>query len=229
MPLQSTLQSPTVIILHPDEVVTKLTARLLKNAQIATLTLSTPESLIDLLPLKTPGCLLIELNQLTVSGIQLAAELRKRACYHPILFTSTLESPIPLNKAMESGAAGFIKRPFEPLELIERVQQQLRLHQQRWPLLYQSMQFRHHLQSLSPREQEVLEILLHGYSAKRTGEILALSARTVEHHRVKIVQKFRLDSFQQLVKQASVAEAVVTLLGNEMDFTHSDLSTISGR
>jgi len=147
-----------------------------------------------------PGCLLLDIRMPLMGGFELQEKLRAENLPLPILFL-TGHGSIPMSvRAMRAGAFDFIEKPFSDQALLERVQEAVNhaaeLYRQQRHLRF----FNQHLSTLSPREREVLDLLMDGMSSRQIGEELGISKKTVEVHRSHIREKLGIGSVAELVR-----------------------------
>lgn len=147
-----------------------------------------------------PGCLLLDIRMPLMGGFELQEKLRAENLPLPILFL-TGHGSIPMSvRAMRAGAFDFIEKPFSDQALLERVQEAVNhaaeLYRQQRHLQF----FNQHLSKLSPREHEVLDLLMDGMSSRQIGEELGISKKTVEVHRSHIREKLGIGSVAELVR-----------------------------
>ena len=103
-------------------------------------------------------------------------------------------------EAIQHGAFDFLQKPFRDQDLIDRVQRALASDAEHRQLLQQRETLRQRLESLTPREQEVLELVTQGKANKVMAGDLGVSQRTVEIHRARVMEKMGAQSLAQLVR-----------------------------
>jgi FixJ family two-component response regulator len=149
-----------------------------------------------------PSCLVLEVNLPDIHGLRLQELLADRMGM-PIIFTAG-HSDVPTSvRAMKAGAVEFLTKPFDPRVMLRAIWQAL--ERSRTGLLHQaeitSLQDRY--ASLSPREQEVMELVASGLLNKEVGAALGISEITVKAHRGRMMRKMRADSLADLVNMAA--------------------------
>jgi two-component system, LuxR family, response regulator FixJ len=112
-------------------------------------------------------------------------------------------------EAMQHGAFDFLQKPFRDQDLIDRVQKALARDQETRTSLQKHDQIRQRLESLTPREREVLELMTKGQQNKVMAAELGLSQRTVEIHRAHLMEKMGVSSVAQLVRMVIDSQAAV--------------------
>ena len=152
------------------------------------------------------GCLVSDIRMPGMSGLELQKWMLERQIKLPIiLITAHAEVPMAV-EAMRSGAVDFIQKPYSPQQLLERVQQALRVDEQRRQEEQAVEATQRLLDSLTPREHEIMDLLLDGDNAKEIGNRLKLSTKTVDFHRRNLLDKMGVDSLVELARIARPRE-----------------------
>jgi FixJ family two-component response regulator len=144
------------------------------------------------------GCLVSDVRMPGMSGLELQKWMLDNQIKLPIiLVTAHAEVPMAV-EAMRSGAVDFIQKPYSPQQLLERVQQSLREDEQRREEERADEATQRLLDSLTPREHEIMDLLLDGDNAKEIGNRLKLSTKTIDFHRRNLLDKMGVDSLVEL-------------------------------
>lgn len=151
------------------------------------------------------GCVLMDVRMPEMSGLEVAAHLRRRKLNLPVILMSGFADVPMAVKAMKLGAVDFVEKPFNSQDLIERVQQALAGYAEERAAFDEASESYQRLKSLSPREQEVLERILAGRKNKEIAYELNISLRTVETHRAAIMRKMECASVAELVQRVRTA------------------------
>jgi two-component system response regulator FixJ len=147
-----------------------------------------------------PGCVVSDICMPGMSGLELQEELNRLGVTLPVIFISA-QSDVPTAvTAMKHGAFDFLLKPFANEELLQRVQAALSRDAEIRSSQVGMDQVRSRRDSLTPRELDVLGLLVKGKSNKVMGAELALSIRTVELHRARVMEKMGAKSVAQLVR-----------------------------
>jgi FixJ family two-component response regulator len=147
-----------------------------------------------------PGCLISDIVMPGMSGLDLQNELNRLGVTLPVIFISAQGDVPTAVTAMKHGAFDFLLKPFSNEELLQRVQAALSRDAEIRSSQVGMDQVRHRRDTLTPRELDVLGLLVKGKSNKVMGAELALSIRTVELHRSRVMEKMGAKSVAQLVR-----------------------------
>ncbi|MFP4145001.1 MAG: response regulator FixJ [Phycisphaeraceae bacterium] len=155
-----------------------------------------------------PGAALVDVRLPGMSGLDLQQRLNEMGlCLPVVIITGHGDVPVAV-RAMKAGAVDFIEKPFNDQVLLDRVQEALeqghRLRQEEADL--QAIMQR--IERLTPREREVMELVVQGWLNKQIAAELGLSPKTVEVHRAHVMEKMEADSLARLVRMAVSLEMV---------------------
>ncbi len=151
------------------------------------------------------GCLVLDVQMAGMSGPALQTELVRRGADVPIIFL-TAYGDVPTSvQAMKLGAVDFLMKPVVGAELLERIHAALTRsrHAQDEASRRQALQAR--LEELTPREREVMAMVVMGWPNKVIARELGISYRTVEIHRTRVMQKTGAGNLTELARFAEVA------------------------
>ena len=149
-----------------------------------------------------PGCLILDINLPGISGLALAEDLNKRKINLPvIIITGQADIPTAVS-AMKAGAIDFIPKPFDGSKLIDLVQTAILRSLQSRDRRKLSPNSAARQQRLTPREREVMQLLVSGKSNKEIALTLNIGVRTVETHRAVVMRKLDVKSLAELVRLA---------------------------
>jgi two-component system response regulator FixJ len=152
------------------------------------------------------GCVLTDVRMPAMDGLELQRRLNELGLRLPVIvITGAGDIPIAV-RAMKAGAVDFLEKPVDDARLLEAVQRAL----QRSRLLAEAhtsaAEALARLALLTPREREVLDLLVAGLSNKAVGKQLGASPRTVEVHRARILEKLHAQSLPELVRLVMASE-----------------------
>ncbi len=191
---------PTVFIVDDDEAVRNALRFLLKSVDLAATTLPSAKEFLESYRQDQPGCLVLDVRMPEMSGLELQQQLNLRGAILPVIFISG-HGDIPMAvEAIQHGAFDFLQKPFRDQDLIDRIQRALAADKANRATLREHDRIRARLALLTPREREVLTLMMHGRPNKVMAAELGLSQRTVEIHRARVMEKTEASSLAQLVR-----------------------------
>jgi FixJ family two-component response regulator len=197
---------PIVFVIDDDPSVRRSLARLFRSAGYA---VETYPSAVEFLQSESgpprPGCIVLDIRMPELDGLDLQEELAGRDYALPIVFI-TGHGDIPTAViAMKKGAVDFLSKPFDDEELLRAVQSALARESDARAAFEEEQAIRQRLQSLTPREYEVLTYLLTGMLNKQIAGALNITEKTVIVHRGRVLRKMGVASVAELVQLASTA------------------------
>jgi two-component system response regulator FixJ len=194
------LNSPTVFVVDDNPGVRKSLRALLESADLEVETFASGEEFLAAYDPDRAGCLLLDVRLRKSSGLDLQDELNRRKTTLPIIVL-TGHGTVPTSvRALKAGAVDFLQKPAPPKMLLERVQAALEVDRQSRATAADEAVVTERLKHLTPREREVMELLLAGKSSKEIAAVLRVSIRTVEGHRRMVLSKIQVTSASQLVR-----------------------------
>lgn len=149
-----------------------------------------------------PGCLLLDIRLPGMSGLELQERLSSLHMDLPIIFV-TAHGDVPMAvEALKAGAVDFIQKPFRDQVLVDKIQRALaaNLRRRAEKAAYDRIAAR--IDSLTPRERQVMDMIVAGKANKVIASELQISQRTVEIHRARVMRKMEAQSLSHLVKMA---------------------------
>ncbi|MFJ5488501.1 response regulator transcription factor [Hansschlegelia beijingensis] len=149
-----------------------------------------------------PACVLLDVLMPGMSGLDVLRELNARGSTSPVIMISgSADIPTAVD-AIRHGALDFIEKPFDPLEVLQRVRNALAASEARADATLRSGRAGEiaGADALTPREREVLVLIAGGQSNKEAGRRLGISPRTIEVHRARIMEKLGAKNAADLVR-----------------------------
>ncbi len=190
---------PTVFVVDDNAAVRKSMEALMESAGLAIETYAAGEEFLAAYDPERPGCLVLDVRLRGESGLDLQDELRRRNATLPIIIL-TGHGNVPTSvRALKAGAADFLQKPVPPKLLLERVRAAIDADRQARETAAEGAVVIERIARLTPREREVMELLLAGKTSKEIATALRLSVRTVEGHRRMVLSKTNASSAAQLV------------------------------
>jgi FixJ family two-component response regulator len=194
------LQTPKVFVVDDHPHMRSALRRLLIRAGFSVELYASGSEFLATLKLEGPGCVLLDISMPEMTGLEVQARLKKRRSVLPIIFlTGTADIPIAV-AAMREGAVDFIQKPFDNDDLIARVRKAVAQHTRVQGGVLERSAVLRSLDSLTPREREVMELVVAGRTSKEIARIIGASHRTVEIHRSRLMQKMAAATVADLVR-----------------------------
>lgn len=197
----------TVYIIDDDEAVRDALEMLVKSIGLPSLSYESAIAFLDQYSDDLIGCLVLDIRMPLMSGLELQDELIARGSSLPIIFISGHGDIQMAVKAVKKGAMDFISKPFRDQELLDCIHSALHENHEVQEELSQQRDIAARMAILSPREKQVLDLMVEGLANKVIASNLDISQRTVEVHRAKVMQKMKVKSLTHLVKTIAILPA----------------------
>lgn len=201
------IEQGTVFIVDDDEAVRDSLSWLMQSVGLNTETFSSADAFLQGFE-ERPGCLLLDIRMPGMSGLELQGVLQERGFRLPLVVISG-HADVPMAvRALKAGAFDFVEKPFNDQLLLDIVQRAIEQDRERRENNALIDEWRSRLATLTPREHEVLELVVAGASNKQISSELGVSLKTVEAHRARVMDKLQAESLSQLVRMTlTVANA----------------------
>ncbi len=155
-----------------------------------------------------PGCIVLDVRMPGMSGLELQAKLvGKSPCPPIIVITGHGDVPMAV-RAVQAGAVDFIEKPFNDQALLDSVHRAIEKDAMQRGEASRIADIQEHVARLTPREREVLDLVVAGYRNKLIASELSVSQSTVEAHRAKVMEKMAAKSLSDLMRMLLTLEGV---------------------
>lgn len=201
---QSFEPQPIVFIVDDDPDIRESLTALLNTANLPVRSFATAEEFLASYAPEQPGVLLLDMRMPGMDGLEVQQELARRKAPIPILFITAHGEVSTAVQAMRGGAIDFLEKPFRPEELLERIQASLEMDRSNRARLTEREEIARRMERLTPRENEVLGLVVRGKSSKEIAELLGISRKTVDVHRANILSKLEAGSLPELMRRALI-------------------------
>ncbi len=197
-----TAATTTVFVVDDDEGVRTSLSILLDSAGYRPCAFASAGDFLAQYDLASPGCLLLDMRMPGMSGMELLQELSRRGAFLPVIFL-TGHGDVPMAvEAIKSGAFDFLQKPFSPRDLLDHIARALTADAEARHTLSLTEELRRRHSTLTPREKEVMDLIIAGNANKVIAMDLGLSERTVEIHRARVMDKMATRSVAHLVRMS---------------------------
>jgi len=193
-------EEPTVFVVDDDPGVLDSIRLLLRSVGLPSKTFPSANEFLEAYDSERAGCLVLDVRMPGMSGLELQARLQEMRSTLPIIFV-TAHGDVPMAvDAVKAGAVDFIQKPFRDQELLDKIQEALEADAHLRTKRAELAEIERRLASLTPREKEVLDMVVDGKPNKNIARGLGISQRTVEIHRARVMEKMKVRSVSILVQ-----------------------------
>lgn len=152
------------------------------------------------------GCVVMDMKLPGMDGLAVYAEMKKRSVTLPVLFYSGFGTVRVATTAMKNGAVDFVEKSDSPQTLINSIRDAIDQHTQVIKRNSQVTQVRRMLDTLTPREHEVLNLVMEGQTSREIATELHRSEKTIQLHRANIMKKFNVRRVVDLINLVTAAQ-----------------------
>jgi two-component system response regulator FixJ len=192
-----------VCVIDDDEAIRRSLARLFRSARVPAETLPTAQAYLDRAPHPGPTCLVLDMQMPGLDGLKLQAALAGRE--EQIVFLSGHGDVPKCAQAMKAGALDFLTKPVDDEELLAAVSRALARSVAIRKQAGERKSARTRLDTLTPREFEVMQRVIAGLLNKQIADELGAAEKTIKIHRGRVMEKMGVTSVADLVRVAQAA------------------------
>lgn len=201
------MSSEAIVFVVDDEPAMRNSLRrLFQSAGLAVQAYGSAQEFLDAYRPDAAGCLILDVRMPGMSGLELQKELAARNIKVPLIFLTGSADVSMAVEAMRAGAADFLEKPFDNEILLARARMALAQGARIQQDLGELAGIEQRLARLTPREREVMELMVAGKLSKTIADLLGASPRTIQIHRGRVMDKMQADSLADLVRMALLRE-----------------------
>jgi RNA polymerase sigma factor (sigma-70 family) len=202
-------QAPVVFVVDDDPSVRSSLKFLMSSVGLQVESFDSADALLQRKLPDSPSCLVLDVRLRGLSGLDFQRELAARNCHMPIIFI-TGHGDIPMSvRAMKAGAVEFLTKPFRDQDLLDAVRIALEKDRERRERKKEVSDLKERFNSLTPREQKVISMVVSGMLNKQIADQLGTAENTVKVHRSRAMEKMHAQSVAELVKMIAKLESSV--------------------
>lgn len=196
----------TVFLIDDDPGVRDSLSLLLSLKGVRTQLFANAESFIETYQADWSGCVLTDLRMPGMTGLELLSALRARDIETPVVVLTAHGDVATARAALKNGAFDFLEKPIDDGMLLDVLQNALRVDRERRAAAASRSSADARLERLTQREREILALIAAGHQNRDIATQLGISARTVEVHKSRIMEKLECRSLAELIRMNPAAE-----------------------
>ncbi|MEH6633519.1 MAG: response regulator [Halopseudomonas aestusnigri] len=192
--------STNIYLVDDDEAVREGLSLLLKTLGYHVVAFGDPQTFLETLPRLVAGCIVMDIRMPMISGLKVQEKLIEANCHWPVVVISGHGDINACRKAFKNGAVDFLSKPLDEQDLIDAIQKGeanlIQINKKHAEVTETTTL----LNSLTPREKEVLDMVSRGWATKEIAASLSVSPRTIESHRSHIAEKLGTTSVAEMAR-----------------------------
>lgn len=191
----------TAYLIDDDSITLELMSGIVESIGVTPVCFESAEAFLRAYSPRLCECVVSDMRMPGVSGLQLHKSLKARYPIPPPLIIVTGYADVSAAvEAMKQGAFDFVEKPIQGHQFLEKLQAALALSRDLYQQRLQLVTRQARIDLLTPKEQDILQAVLEGLSSKDIAAKLGLSVRTVENHRARIMEKLRVNTALELMR-----------------------------
>ena len=194
-----TLPQTLVFVIDDDMSMLKAIGRLLESENYSFEMFRGAREFLARAPHTGPSCIILDLNMPELNGLELQQALAERGLGEQVIFITGGANVPTCVQAMKAGAVDYLSKPFRDEDLLCALKQALDRSSEQWLQLAQRKKGRERLATLTPREFDVLKLVIAGLLNKQIAAQLGTTEATIKVHRGRVMEKMEVESVAELV------------------------------
>ena len=194
------MTEPTVFVVDDDASIRDALSLLISLKGLNASVFSSAEDFLAIYDSHWRGCLLTDLQMPGMGGLDLQMTLREHGIVLPVVVLTAHGDVTTTRAALKNGAVDFLEKPVDDDVLVDVLRNAIRLDGERYSAHVQRADTMNRLGRLTPREREVLDLLADGLQHREIAERLAISPRTVEVYKVRMMEKLQCRTLAEIVR-----------------------------
>lgn len=199
------MTDPTVFVVDDDASVRDALSLLISLKGLRSAVFASAEDFLAMYDLQWRGCLLTDLQMPGMSGLELQATLQQRGSGLPVVVLTAHGDVATTRAALKNGAVDFLEKPVDDDVLLDVLRNAIRIDSEGHRAHLQKVETRTRLGRLTPRERDVLDLLADGLQHREIAERLAISPRTVEVYKARMMEKLQCRTLADIIRIGSEA------------------------
>lgn len=204
----TTPQHHVVYVVDDDQGMLDSTVWLLESVGLHALPFTSGHAFLQACDPSLNACVLLDVRMPSMGGLHVQQALRERGITMPVIFVSGHADVPIVVRAFKAGAHDFIEKPYNEQLLLDSVQQALNARTPQQVASQELSEVQARLNSLTPRERDVLMPLVKGYTTREIAELLAVSVKTIDLYRSRVMKRMQAHHLPDLVGMAIAAGLV---------------------
>ena len=200
------MTDPTVFVVDDDASIRDALSLLISLKGLCVRVFSSAEGFLAVCDAKWRGCLLTDLQMPGLSGLELQTTLRERGILLPVIVLTAHGDVATTRAALKNGAVDFLEKPVDDDVLMDVLRNAIRIDSQQYRAQVQRNETMARLSRLTPRERDVLHLLADGLQHREIAERLAISPRTVEVYKARMMEKLQCRTLAEIVRIGSESQ-----------------------
>jgi FixJ family two-component response regulator len=193
-------EQATVFVIDDDQQARESVCALVQSMSLRSRAFASAEEFLEHIDRDVRGCVVTDLRMLGMNGLELQDTMRARGIIIPVILITAYPRTSLTVRAMKQGAVTLLEKPYEEDDLWDAVREALRMSELQYDKQTRRRDILQRLELLTPKEQQVMELMIEGVANKVIAKRLDVSIRTVENRRHDIFEKMHARSLAELVR-----------------------------